>query len=284
MGQQKRVGFVGLGDIGKPMAKNLIKNGFALTICGHMNRAPIEELKALGAIEVKSPKEVAGASDVVLSAVRDEPQTDAVMYGETGVLQGIKKGATLIIHSTIHPQYCQRLACAAKEKEANVLGAPVSGARAAAEAGTLTLMIGGDREVFEECRPILEAVGKNIFYLGDDAGAGEVIKLVNNLVLFGNMAVASEAVRMGLQAGAKLAQILDVLKVSTGNSWVIGNWESSLRLKRDWERRGMASTWGMMHKDLETALAVAWSVDAYLPIAELVSQIDVSRLFPESAD
>jgi 2-hydroxy-3-oxopropionate reductase len=279
----KRVGFIGLGDMGRPMARNLLKKGFPVTVCAHVNRAPIEELKALGAAEVKSPGEVAAASDVVLSAVRDEPQTDRVMYGESGVLQGIGKGATIIIHSTITPQYCQKLAAAAREKGVSVLDAPVSGAKAAAEAGALTFMIGGEQAVVEECRPLFEAMGKNIFHLGA-VGMGEVMKLVNNLVLFGNMAVASESVGMGLKAGVKLDRILDVLKASTGNSWVIGNWETSTRLKRDWEQRGMAGTWGMIHKDLETALKTARSVGAFLPIAGIVSQTDVSTLFPEPKD
>jgi len=278
--EQKKVGFVGLGDMGKPMARNLLKKGFPITVCAHVNRAPVEELKALGATEVKSPREVAGVSDVVLSAVRDEPQTDAVMYGEHGVLQGMKSGGAIVIHSTITPQYCQKLAAAAKERGINVLDAPVSGAKAAAEAGALTFMIGGEQTVMEECRPLFEAMGKNIFHIGG-VGMGEVMKLVNNLVLFGNMVVASESVRVGLKAGVGLNRILDVLKVSTGNSWVIGNWENSTRLRKDWEQRGMAGTWGMIHKDLETALKTARNLGVFLPAAGIVSQTDVSTLFPE---
>ena len=281
----RTVGVIGLGQIGKAAAKNLIKKGFRVTVCGHVRKEPVEELKALGAATVGSPKEVAKAREVIISVVRDIPQTEEVIEGKgfwegKGVWQGIKSGATIIISSTLEPPYCQKLAMAGKEKGIHVLDAPVSGGKPAAEAGTLTFMVGGHETAFEKCRPIFEAMGKNIFYLGGH-GMGQAFKLVNNIMWIATAFDTSEAIALGLKAGLELERILEVTKVSSGNSAVVQNWDLMTAFKEDYERRKEASNLAMVHKDLEIALKFAEDLEVPVPLTRFVSQMDLSRLFPK---
>lgn len=282
MAQRKKIGFVGLGNMGEPMAWNLVKKGYQVTVVYHTRKEPVEKIKAMGANVASSLKEMAEGSDVIISVVRDDAQTDKVIYGENGIWEGVKEGSIIILSSTINPLHCQEIAAAGKEKGVSVLDAPVSGARNASEAGMLTFMVGGDKAVFEECRPIFEAMGENIFHLGD-VGMGETFKLVNNFMLFANMASASEAVALGLKAGLDLKRLLDVVKVSTGNSWVVQNWDSLVKLRKDYEQRKLASTLGMMYKDAGLGFKLAKDLGMRLPIAELVSQADISTFFPEKS-
>jgi 3-hydroxyisobutyrate dehydrogenase-like beta-hydroxyacid dehydrogenase len=283
MQEQKKIGFIGLGIIGKPMAKNLVKKGFKVTICGHVRKEPVEELEALGATAVRSPREVAEASNVIISVVRDIPQTEEVMYGKDGLWQAISKGSIIIICSTIDPSYCERLAVAGKGKGVSVLDAPVSGGPIASEAGALTFMIGGEKEVFEECLHIFESMGRNIFHLGD-IGMGMAFKLINNQILFGNMVIASEAIGLGLRAGLDLKTMLDVIKVSSGNSYLVQQWDRYIEYRKDYQRRGSASTIAVLYKDQATGLAFAKKVGASLPFATLVAQVDIAQLIPERAE
>ncbi len=218
-----KVGFIGLGVMGKRMAKNLVKKGYDLTVHDVMEE-PVTELKQLGAKEASSAKKLAAAVEVIFSMVRDDAQTEEVMWGKNGVLEGISSSSTIIVSSTVSPTICQRLAKDASKKGARVLDCPVSGARTGAEAGTLTLMVGGDEDLFKKMEPILQAISANIFYLGS-IGMGEAGKLVNNLVLNGNREVLREGLAFGVKAGIPYKTILDFIKVSTGGSWAAENWE-----------------------------------------------------------
>ena len=215
----KKLGFIGLGNMGKPMASNLIKAGYPLTI-HDLKPEPVKELVAAGAVAAGSPREVAEKSEVVITMLTSSPHVEQVMFGPNGVLEGLKGGATIIDMSTIDPIVTQKVAGAAAEKGIKMLDAPVSGAPPKAADGTLSIMVGGKKEVFEECKAILEVMGEKIFHTGD-VGMGEVVKLANNLAA----AVAGlgmfEGFLFGTKLGADPRTLYEVISASSGNSWVL---------------------------------------------------------------
>ncbi len=271
----KRIGFIGLGDMGMGMAKNLVKHRYELTVCGHVRREGIEAIKEMGAREVKTPREVARASDLIISIVRDSAQTNEVMYGPEGTLAGLQKGSIVVISSTLYPGYCQKLAVEIGEKGAGMLDAPVSGAHIGSEAGTLTFMVGGEETLFKECLPVFQAMGKNIFHVGG-VGTGQVAKLVNNLTFYINMVAAAEGLSLGLKAGLKLERMLEVIKASTGNSWVVQNYEMLRK-----QRVNSPGIRDLQYNTMDNALTYARELKIFaIPIIGLLSQSDLSTLFP----
>lgn len=278
MVERRRIGFIGLGNIGEGMATCLVNKGFKVTVCD-LRKDVVDKLQALGAAVANSPKEAAQDSDVVISMVRDDAQTDEVVSGTNGVLEGIQRGSVFIISSTIDPTHCQSIATAGKARGISVLDAPVSGGRLAAQAGTITIMVGGDEAVYKKCHPIFEAMGKNIFYLGD-IGMGEVFKIVNNVVWFGNLVSLSGGLTLGLKAGLKFERLLDIIKVSSGGSWVAQNWDLMVALDKDYNERKEASTLVLAYKEMRYGLELAKRVGVYLPLAGLVSQMEISTFFP----
>jgi 3-hydroxyisobutyrate dehydrogenase len=209
-----RVGFIGLGAMGLPMCRNLLKAGFALTVWNR-SRPAIDTLTGEGAAAGASSADVAGRSDVVVVCVPNSPQVVEVVTGPGGVLEGIAPGATIIDMSTIDPNVSQRVAAACAERGVRFLDAPVSGGTIGAVNGTLTIMVGGDAAVLEEVRPVLAAMGTNIFHVGD-VGMGEVVKLCNNLIYAAQMVAVAEAFTMGVKAGADPRMMYEVITRSTG--------------------------------------------------------------------
>lgn len=276
--EMKKVGFIGLGEMGSSMAKNLLKKGFELTVYD-LRKEVVEALKKLGASSSTSCQELAKASDVIISMVRDDPQTEEAIHGKNGVWEGIKKGSIIILMSTIDPLHCQRIAAEGAGKGIGVLDAPVSGMRTGAEAGTLTIMVGGNKPIFEKCRPVFEAMGKNIYYIGK-SGMGEVTKLANNLMGCANMAALADAVALGLKAGVDLDSLLSVIKVSTGSNWAVQNFDLVLTLTREYAAHPHGSTLDTMYKDMGLVLKLAREVEQFVPVAALCSQMDIAKYFP----
>lgn len=278
-----KIGFIGLGEMGRPMAKNLLKNQFAVLTCGHIRQEAVDELKHLGAEVVDSPKEVAEASEVTISMVRDTQQTDEVIFGKgfwkgKGVWQGIKTGSVVIICSTIVPGYCQKLAIAGKKRGIDVLDAPVSGGNPLAESGTLTFMVGGDRKVFRKCHPIFKAMGKNIYYLGGP-GMGQALKLINNYMMIVTSFGTSEAIALGLKAGLDLGLMLKIIKASSGNSTVVENWDMLATHKKEYEGREKGTN-TIFYKDMELAVNFAKEVGVKANLGSMILKLDDSCLFP----
>lgn len=269
-----KVGFIGLGTIGKPMAKRLITQGFEVISCAHVKREAIEELKKLGLVEVASPQEVAQTSTVTITMVRDTYESEVVILGEMGVLQGIRQGSTLIMMSTIYPDFCQRVAQLATEKGVHVLDSPVSGGPMGAENGTLALMVGGDKGVIEGYRHVLEAMGC-IFHCGE-VGMGMVTKLANNAVLFGTVAVVSEAVALAESYGMAEERLLEVFKNATANSWTVQNWEWMKWIRDIYVPGDLKTTMGLSMKDLRMCLDVANRKESRMPITAITSHLDWS--------
>ncbi len=267
-----KIGFIGLGEMGKGMAKNLVKKGFDLTVFD-VREEPVTELVQMGAKKAGSPKEMAAVCDVVFSMVRDDAQTVDVIQGKDGVLQNIKSGSTIVISSTVSPSLCQRIAKEAAKKGVGVLDAPVSGAKAGAEGGTLTLMIGGDESLVKKMETIFQAISANRFHLGG-IGMGETGKLANNMVLFSSMAATTEGIAFAVKAGIPIKTFLAFLNVSTGSTWVSQRWDYLATLKKD---HGPTATLKLMYKDLNMGLSYAKEIGADLPMMSKFDQIDLWR-------
>jgi 3-hydroxyisobutyrate dehydrogenase-like beta-hydroxyacid dehydrogenase len=219
----RKVGFIGLGDIGLPMAKRVVGGGYEVAVCGHVRRAPIEEMKSLGAKEVASPKEVAQASEVTIIMVQSGQQAEEVIFGPDGLLKGVKGGDGILLMGTYAPAFCKKVAEAAKAKKVQVLDAPVVGARMGAEKGTLGISVGGDKGALEKYRAVLETMGR-ITYCGD-IGMGLIVKLVNNICATVNAWVLAEALNWGIRNGATEEMLIEHIKIGSGNSFSAQNWQ-----------------------------------------------------------
>jgi 3-hydroxyisobutyrate dehydrogenase len=219
----ERVGFIGVGVMGKPMCLNLLKAGFPLTVYARRTEATREVVEA-GATLAESSRAVAEASDVVITMVPDSPEVEEVVLGSNGILEGVRAGMAVVDMSTIAPATSKKVAAACAERGVAFMDAPVSGGSQGAEAGTLTIMAGGEAATFERLRPIFEAMGApdNILHVGP-VGAGEVVKLVNQH-LCGVIAAASlEAFVLGVKAGADVETMARVVGASSGGNWQLAN-------------------------------------------------------------
>jgi 2-hydroxy-3-oxopropionate reductase len=266
----ERVGFIGLGIMGKPMARNLMEAGYELTV---HNRSPekAEELGEAGATVAASPREAAENSDVVITMLPDSPQVREVVAGEDGVLEGIGEGSLLIDMSTISPVVTEELAEAVKQKGASMLDAPVSGGDVGAIEGTLSIMVGGDEEDFERAKPLFEAMGKTVTHAGP-TGAGQVTKAANQIVVALTIEAVSEALVLGSKGGVAPEKILEVLSGGlAGNKVMEVKREKFLTHKFD---PGFRSE--LHHKDLGIALAAGREYGVVLPVTALVDQMLLS--------
>lgn len=217
-----KVGFIGLGDMGFPMARRLLNHGFEVHSSAHRRRDAIEALKAEGLAEHCTPREVAGEVDVLITLVVDDKQTDAVLHGESGALAGMSRGSVLIIMSTVAPTFCIDIAQLASEQGVTVLDCPVSGGPTGAEKGTLALILGGETEAMERCRAVLEVMGR-IFHCGD-VGMGQIAKLANNAVGLATVTAIGEACSMARAYGMDADRLMEILNSSTGQSFITNNW------------------------------------------------------------
>jgi len=214
-----RIGFIGIGSMGKPMSINLLRAGYELTVYD-IRKEAMEAPVRSGAKAATSPKEVAQASDIVLTSLPTPEALEDVVLGADGVLEGARKGGILIDTSTVSPSTIKKIWAEAKDRGLMVLEAPVSGGVIGAEAGTLTVIVGGDRPVFERCHEILKVLGENIHHVGD-VGSGNTVKLVNNLISLVNVVVLSEGMVLGVMAGIEPETLHNVIKVSSGRSYAL---------------------------------------------------------------
>jgi len=205
--------------MGAPMSANLLKAGHELTGYDKREEA-MEEPVRLGAKAARSPREVAHASDVVMTSLPTQKALEDVVMGRDGVLEGAMRGCVLIDTSTVSPSTIKRIAAIARERGVEVLDAPVSGGGAGARAATLTVMVGGDKGVFERCQEVLSVIGKNVYHVGD-VGSGNAVKLVNNLMSLVSVLALSEGMVLGTKAGVDPETLHRVIKVSTGSSYAL---------------------------------------------------------------
>lgn len=212
-----KIGFIGLGNMGAPMAQNLLKAGHALQVFD-LNPHAVQELKAAGATAKETPKEAATDVEAVITMLPAAAHVKAVLTGEEGILAGIAKNTTIIDSSTIDPASVKTFAELAKQNGNTFVDAPVSGGTGGAAAGTLTFMVGGTAEAYEHVKPVLQAMGKNIVHCGDTS-TGQVAKICNNLVLGITMVGVSEAMALGEALGIDPKVLGGIINTSTGRCW-----------------------------------------------------------------
>jgi 3-hydroxyisobutyrate dehydrogenase-like beta-hydroxyacid dehydrogenase len=267
-----RVGLIGLGTMGGPMASNIVRAGLNLTVFD-VRAEPAARLAAEGASVATSPAELARTADVVLLVVVDEAQADAVLVGtpeQPGVLQFAAPGSVVVIHSTIGPQACRRLADLAAARGIDLLDAPISGGPSGARAGSLAVMVGGDEAALARCRFAIEPVGAEIVHVGP-VGAGQLAKLANNMVLAITMQAVHEALMLGREAGIDPDLLLQVLGSGAADSWTVRHWRDIGESARVYPG-GAEGVAALTHKDLALALAAARQGGIDVPVTELTSQ------------
>ena len=263
----KKIGFIGLGLMGKPMAKNLIKAGFSLTV-NSRSRAPVDELVTLGARAAATPREVALASDVVITIVPDSTDVEKVALGENGLVAAKRNGLIHIDMSTISPIVTQRIAEIEKQNGMTMLDAPVSGGTVGAEGGTLSIMVGGDEAAFNSCAEIFAAMGRKITYMGA-SGAGQTTKACNQIMTGGIYAVMSEALVLAAKSGLDPAKVVEVLVGGAARCWALEVRAPKI-LKRELNPGFKAS---MQLKDLRIVGETAHAVGVSTPMTALAREM-----------
>jgi 2-hydroxy-3-oxopropionate reductase len=265
-----RVGFIGLGNIGKPMAINVARAGFDLMVYD-LRAEPMRELTALGAKAARSADEIGAHGEIIELVVVDDAQVEAALLGEGGALSGARPGTIIAIHSTVHPRTIRKLADIVKAKGVTLIDAEVSGGERGAQAKSLCYMVGGDMAAFEKCRPVFATSGANIFHLGD-LGAGAATKLAHNLIVYVNMLAASEGMRLAEKAGVDLKAMEQVVHAGAAQSRVADHW-SQQRMLKDTYTTGPQGLMRLLYKDLRLALELGHDLGITLPGAALTQQL-----------
>jgi 2-hydroxymethylglutarate dehydrogenase len=214
-----KIGFIGVGAMGKPMAKNLLRAGYEVYVFDVVS-ANVGEMEGAGAHPCAGNRELAGKSDLIITSLPNAKIVESVMIGEEGIFAACKPGAIIMDMSSVAPGATKAMSRAAEQFGLTYMDAPVSGGVAGAVSGTLTIMTGCDQETFEKVSPVLNILGKNIFHVGE-AGAGDAIKIVNNLLLGVNMAALAEALVLGVKLGLKPGVMKEVISVSSGRSYAL---------------------------------------------------------------
>lgn len=267
-----QVGFIGIGVMGRPMTLNLLKAGHDVTVFArHPDKAEVQEVIQAGAKLASSARAVAVASEVVITMVPNSPQVEEVVTGPQGILEGARQGLIIIDMSTIAPTVTRKLSQTAGEKGVHFLDAPVSGGSQGAVNGTLSIMVGGEQEIYERVRPVLEGMGKkeNIFYVGP-SGAGEVVKIVNNILVGTIAASIAEAFVLGVKAGADVETMAKIIGVSSGASWQLSN-QFPVRAFNGSFKPGFMTD--LLYKDLGLALDLAAENQAPVIMTAIARQL-----------
>jgi len=249
----KKVGLIGLGDMGIGMAGNILKNGFELT--GFDLRAErLNMLADLGGKPASSPKEVAENSDAVFVMVLNGDQVKQVVSGENGLLEGLKPNSTIIVSATIHPSEVVEVEKPVVDKGINLIDTPVAGGKSGADSGTLTLMAAAKKEVFDDCKEVLEAVGRNIFHVGEKIGMGQTIKASLQALIGASFTAIFESLVLGAKSGIKAETLYEVFGASGVSSPLFMNC-AKLIMERKFKDTG--SHIGTMYKDLGITMNMA---------------------------
>ena len=261
------VGMIWLGLMGKPMAANLVKAGFGVTVWNR-TRAKADDLVRAGAKLAASPREVAATSDVMLTIVSYPPALEEVLWGKNGALEGLRRGGIYVDSSTVSPALARRIAAACAERGAAFLDAPVTGGTWGAEKGELVFMVGGEEEALKRVEPVLGAMGKRWFHLGPH-GAGQTVKLAMNMILALEVDALAEALALVIGAGVPGQRLIEVLQSSMARAAVLdikapmileGKFTPSFPLR-------------LMHKDMGLALELANQIGVPLPATAAAREI-----------
>jgi 2-hydroxy-3-oxopropionate reductase len=263
----KKIGFIGLGIMGKPMAMNLIKAGYNLNVYD-IRPEPVKEVVAAGAKESKSSKDVAAQSEVVITMLPNSPDVKKAVLGQNGVLEGAKPGLILIDMSSIAPLVSKEVEAEVRKKGVEMLDAPVSGGEPKAVNGTLSIMVGGKKEIFEQVEDILKVMGASAVLVGD-IGSGNTTKLANQIIVALNIAAMSEAMVLATKAGVDPEKVFQAIRGGLAGSTVLnakvplaldGNFKPGFRIE--------------LHiKDLANALDTAHEIGVPVPLAGGIMEI-----------
>jgi 2-hydroxy-3-oxopropionate reductase len=263
----KKLGFIGVGIMGKPMAKNLIDAGYKM-IAYDITKEALDEIVAYGAERGTSPKNVAENSDIVITMLPNSPDVKKAVLGEKGVIEGVRKGQIVIDMSSIAPLVSREVAKELEKKGATMLDAPVSGGQEKAQAGTLAIMVGGKKEVFEECKPILDVMGGSVTLVGD-IGAGQTTKLANQVIVAINIAAVAEALIMGKKAGVDPENIFNAIRGGLAASQCLED-----KAPRMFEGRYDPGFRIRLHvKDLANVLETSRALHAAMPLSSQVMEM-----------
>jgi len=269
-----KIAFIGLGHMGLPMAKNLLKAGFNLSVFDLL-QAAVEDLAKDGAQAASSAVDAVQGADVVVSMLPASRHVEGLYLGDNGLLAALKPGSLVLECSTIAPESARKVHQAAQARGIELLDAPVSGGTAGAAAGTLTFMIGGAASTLEKARTIFEAMGKNIFHAGPD-GAGQVAKVCNNQVLAVQMIATAEAMAMGVANGLEPAVLAEIMRQSSGGNWTLEKYNpwpgvmENAPASKGYSGGFMAE---LMTKDLGLAQEAAQASGSSTPMGALALQL-----------
>lgn len=262
-----KVGYIGLGLMGKSIARNIMKAGFPLVV-HNRSRAAVDELVAEGATAAHSPAEVARSVDVVFTNLPDSPDVEKVALGEGGIIEGAHAGLIFIDNSTIKPETAQAIAKKLAEKGITALDAPVSGGDIGARNGTLTIMVGGPEETVEQMRPVFEAMGKSITRIGP-AGTGQIAKAANQIMVAAQMVAMGELLVFAQKAGADPRKVVEAIKGGAAQCWTLD--VKPARLFAGNRQPGFKAR--MQAKDLNIVMESARAFGAPLPSAAIHTQL-----------
>lgn len=265
---KQRVGFVGLGIMGKPMTQNLLKAGFQVTAYNR-TRSRTDEVKADGALVAATPAEVARNSDVIVTIVTDSPEVREVVLGPNGVIEGAAVDSVVIDMSTISPKATREISEALAAKGIHMLDAPVSGGEKGAIEGTLSIMVGGPKAVFERCLPVFEAMGKNVIHMGDEHGKGQSTKLCNQVVGILNILAVSEGLMLAHKSGLDLTKMLQAIGGGAAGSWMVSNLAPKM-VARDFDPGFIIR---LQQKDLRIVMETAEDLKLPLPGTALANHL-----------
>ena len=264
----EKIGFVGLGIMGRPMARNLMEDGYELVLYNRTEEKA-EELAQEGTAEVAgSPREVAENSDIIITMLPDSPQVEEVLAGEGGVLEGLGEGSLIVDMSTISPVVTKELAAKAGERGASMLDAPVSGGDVGAINGELSIMVGGSEEDFERAKPLFDVMAKVATLVGP-VGSGQVVKACNQIVVALNIEAVSEALVLGSKAGVAPEKVVEALSGGLAGSAVMEAKKEKF-FGHDFEPGFKIE---LHHKDLGIALAAGREYGVPLPVTAIVDQM-----------
>lgn len=262
------LGFLGLGIMGYPMARHLLRAGHSVALWSNTASKARELAGAENGICCSTPKEVAERADVIFLCVGDTDMSARVTLGENGLLEGLRPGAVIVDCSTISPAYARRAAATLKEKGADFLDAPCTGSRPGAEGGTLTFMVGGDSAVYEKVKPLFEVMGKRLYHCGG-TGLGLAAKLTQNLILSNIIQAFNEGMVLSTRAGVDPELMLDILDNSAAKSGLIA-YKAPFVFRRDFSTN-FSVRW--MHKDIGLMLEEANELEIPLPLTAVTQQL-----------
>ena len=263
----ERIGFVGLGIMGKPMAKNLLKAGYSLTVSDIVGE-PVEELVTDGAAGASSNKEVAANSDTIITMVPDSAESEIAILGPDGVLEGARPGSIVVDLSSIAPLVSQKIAAECARKGVEMLDAPVSGGEPGAINAALAIMVGGKQEIFDKCYDLLKTMGANVVLTGD-IGAGGITKLANQICVAANIEGLSEALVLAQKAGVDPEKVFNAIRGGLAGSAVMEA-KGPMMLERNF-RAGFRIR--LHQKDLRNVLQTGQELNVPLPVSALIQQM-----------